>query len=496
MKKKLLLIIIPLIILIGGAAGASYYIYDNTVNIDTFYPGVKIEDFDLEGMTKEEAREHIASQLKAQDEGKAMKLSYGEDEYTVSLEDIDYKYDIDSPIEEAYKLGRNKKPLERYKEVKNLEKEGISFPIESSYKVENINQIAKRISEELYIESKDSTFSFNGGKFAVTEDVVGQEVDEKELAKSIEDNIEDLKDLEIPVKKIEPKYSKEYYSRINGLIGQASTEYSNSIPARKENIRLSTLQFNGRILHPGDSLSYNATVGNVSTATGYKVASVIINGEFVDGVGGGICQTSTTLYNALLQADLSIVQRSPHSIPISYVPKGTDAAVAAGSKDLIFKNDFDFPVYINATSNGSKVYFRIYGDKNVKNYDIKIESKVTDVIKHKVKENLKKDAAPGSRELVQTGRDGYKAVTYKYKIRNGKVFDSKHITSDYYREQTAIYNVGPPKPKAEKPKEEKPKENPKDEEKGEDKDQGEKDDGKRDDGDKKPDKPEPKPETP
>ena len=72
MKKKLLLIIIPLIILIGGAAGASYYIYDNTVNIDTFYPGVKIEDFDLEGMTKEEAREHIASQLNAQDEGKAM----------------------------------------------------------------------------------------------------------------------------------------------------------------------------------------------------------------------------------------------------------------------------------------------------------------------------------------------------------------------------------------------------------------------------------------
>lgn len=461
MRKKLLLIIIPLILLIGGGAAASYYIYDTTVNIDTFYPGVKIEDFDLEGMTKEEAREHISSQLKTQDEGKAMKLSFGEEVYTVSLDDIDYKYDIDSPIEEAYQLGRNKKPLERYKEVKELKKNGANFTIEFSYDSQKIKEIARNISEDLYAESKDASFSFNGGKFDVTEDIVGQEVDEEELAKIMEANVEELKDLEIPVETIEPKYSKEYYSRINGLIGEASTEYASSPAGRKANISLSTKQFNGRILHPGDQLSYNATVGNVSTATGYKVASVIINGEFVDGVGGGICQTSTTLYNALLQADLSIVQRSPHSIPITYVPKGTDAAVAAGSKDLIFKNDFDFPVYISAYTAGDRVFFKVYGDKNVKNYDIKIESKVTDVIKHQVKENLKQNAAPGSRTLVQTGRDGYKTVTYKHKIRNGKVFDSKLITSDYYREQTGIYDVGPPKPKDppkpnEPPKQDKP----------------------------------------
>src|SRR5699024_6884105 len=196
------------------------------------------------------------------------------------------------------------------------------------------------------------------------------------LSKLIEENIFELEDIEIPVDKVEPKYTKKHYERINGIIGEYSTAYANSPAGRKHNIRLSTEQFNGKLLNPGDTLSYNQTVGTISKNTGYQEASVIMDGDFQTGVGGGICQTSTTLYNALLLADLTIVERSPHSIPIGYVNKGMDAAVAEGWKDLKFRNDFDFPVYLSAKTSGDQVYFYVYGDKNAKDYQIKIESKL------------------------------------------------------------------------------------------------------------------------
>jgi len=467
MKKKVLLILIPLIVLLSGVASASYYIYNNTVNVDTIYTGIQIDEKNVGGMTKEEAYEFLSKEKELEDKDKAIQLKYEEISYTIKLQDIGYGYDFDAAIDEAFAMGRDGGPIKRYKEVKNIEKNGIFIPLESHYDKGKIEKISQEIAEEMYVEEIDATFNFNGGKFKVTEDSPGRKVDEKKLSQLIEENIGKWEDIEIPVDIIEPKYTKEYYSRINGVIGEFSTDYSTSIPGRKHNIRLSAGKFNGKLLHPGDSISYNKTLGPITKAAGYKEASVIENGEFVTGVGGGICQTSTTLYNALLQAGLTIVQRSPHSIPIGYVPKGTDAAVAAGWKDLVFKNDYDFPVYLTSKNVGDRVYFQIYGDTKVKDYQVRIESKIVETIKHKVKENYLKNARPGYRKVVQTGRDGYKVKTYKYKIKNGKVIESKQISYDYYRERDAIVEVGPKK-EENKPKEKEKVEANEKEDKGQD----------------------------
>lgn len=443
MRKKIIIILIALIIVLSGVAGGGYYVYSHTVNIDTIYTGIKIDGFDVGGLTQEEAFELISEEKQSQISEKSMELNHNDDKFTIGLEDVGFDYDYDKAVEEAYNLGRAGSVFKRYKKIKSIAENGENISLESDFKSSKIKSISEDIAEDLDIESKDAIFNFNGGNFQVSQEKVGQKVDKEELSKLIEENIYELEDIEIPVDKVEPKYTKKHYESINGIIGEYSTGYASSPSGRKHNIRLSTEQFNGKLLNPGDTLSYNQTVGTISKDTGYQEASVIMDGDFQTGVGGGICQTSTTLYNALLLADLTIVERSPHSIPIGYVNKGMDAAVAEGWKDLKFRNDFDFPVYLRAKTEGDKVYFYVYGDKNAKDYQVKMESKLIQTIPHKVTEKIDKNAKPGSREVAQQGRDGYRTETYKYKIKNGKVIESKKISTDYYPERDSIVNVGP-----------------------------------------------------
>lgn len=132
----------------------------------------------------------------------------------------------------------------------------------------------------------------------------------------------------------------------NKTIGHGRTSYNKGVSGRVENIRLSTESVDYVVLGSGDTFTFNGIVGERTKERGYQVASVIMDGDFTDGLGGGICQTSTTLYNAVLEAGLTVLERHPHSLPVGYVEEGMDAMVSWGSADLRFRNDFDYPVVI------------------------------------------------------------------------------------------------------------------------------------------------------
>src|SRR5699024_8118059 len=270
MKKKVIIILIALVIVLSGVAGGGYYVYSHTVDIDTIYKGIKIEDLDIGGMTKEEAYDFISKGKKSEISEKSMELSYKDDKFTIGLEDLGFDYDYDKAIEKAYSLGRSGGAFSRYKKIKKIKENGENIPLESDFKASKIKSISEDIGEGLNIESKDAKFNFNGGNFQISQEAVGQIVNEEKLSKLIEENIFELEDIEIPVDKVEPKYTKKHYERINGIIGEYSTAYANSPAGRKHNIRLSTEQFNGKLLNPGDTLSYNQTVGTISKNTGYQ----------------------------------------------------------------------------------------------------------------------------------------------------------------------------------------------------------------------------------
>ena len=193
---------------------------------------------------------------------------------------------------------------------------------------------------------------------------------------------------------------------------------------------------------PGEEFSYNKATGPRTAESGYREANVIIGGELTPDIGGGVCQTSTTLYNALLLADLTILERHNHSIPVGYVPIGQDAAVAYGYLDLKFKNPFDFPIFLHTKLTGDRLYVYIYGDKNVKDYTVKITSQIVETIQPKTEIIFDSSMEPGENILIQKGRTGYKVVTYKSIIKDGKVVSKEQITRDHYRKKDYIYKAG------------------------------------------------------
>ncbi|TJX14292.1 hypothetical protein E9840_06445 [Tissierella creatinini] len=451
--KKPLFIILLIVIILGGVLGGAYYIYENTINIDEIYSGVKIDGYDVGGKTLKDALIFISLQKENEDVDKSIRLSYLEKNYNIDIYDLGYTYDFNKAVNEAYNLGREGNPFQRYSTIKELKKGGYNIELKPEYDREMVLKLVDDIEEDLNQEAKDATLEYNGTTFIVTKEKPGLAIKKSELINLLVDSIQDQEDIQIPVDAVEPKVTEKVLSRVNGVIGEFSTSFKGSSSGRIQNIKQASKSVNNLLVLPGEEISFNEKVGPIGPSTGYMEAPVIVNGELTPGVGGGVCQSSTTLYNALLLSDVTIVERHPHSIAASYVPRGTDGAVARGYLDLKFKNDFDFPIYIQSNVAGNRIHFYIFGDKNSKDYTVKIEPELIQTIPYKVKEVFDSSVAPGTRVLQQEGRTGYKVRTFKSIIKDGNVVERKQITYDYYREKDFIYRVGPALPVVPEPTE-------------------------------------------
>lgn len=423
-----------------------FYCLFKVLNSDIIYDGVKIDEFDVSNMTTKEAIK-LLKDKREKIRKRNIKLIYNGKEYSYSLEDLGVEFLYEDAVSRAYGIGRKGSIINRLLEIMEVKLNGKEVDLQLSINKDKILKIVEYISDDIYVEARDAKFHFNNGQIHIEDEVVGKSVDKEELinriAKNIkEDGINNIDTIEIPVKSTIPKLSKDLLSRINGVIGEFSTSFKGSTKNRIENIRLSANAIKGKMLLPGESVSFNETVGPVRREYGYKEANVIIGGKYTSGIGGGVCQTSTTLYNALLLAGVTILERSPHSIPPAYVNLGHDAAVAENLMDLKFRNDFDYPIYINTEIKNNRIYVYIYGDVSERDYTVRIKSEITEVIKAKEEIIVDEKLNPGVKVMVQEGRNGYRVKTYRYIIKNGIIIDKELISNDYYRERNYIYRVG------------------------------------------------------
>lgn len=445
MKKSALILLFTIVMILAIGLGSGTYIYKNILNIDTIYKGVTIDGYDVSNKTMKQALEYIKTKKEAEISKKSMNLIYGEKVYRVGLQQLGFSYKYDEGVNAAFRLGREGNFIRRLRDIAKI-KSGVEVPLESFYKQDKLENIVKSISQEINKSPIDAVLNFNNIKITVTDEVIGKKVLEEQLTTKIEENIYELRDIEIPVEDIQPRVKKSLLSRINGVIGEYSTSFKGSSAGRIENIKLSAKAISNKLILPGEEFSYNNTTGPRSAQSGYKEANVIIGGELTPGLGGGVCQTSTTMYNSLLLADITILERHPHSIPASYVPYGQDAAVSYGYLDLKFRNDFDFPIYTYAKVVGDRVYIYIYGDTKAKSYQIKITPEIVETIKPNTERIVDNKLEPGAKIDIQKGRTGYKVKTYKTIIKNGKVLSKQQITLDHYRKKDHIYKVGPTVP--------------------------------------------------
>lgn len=230
------------------------------------------------------------------------------------------------------------------------------------------------------------------------------------------------------------------------LISSFSTKYDASNRNRSTNLAIAANKINGKVLMPGEVFSYNKVVGKRTVEEGYKDAKIYADGGVVDGLAGGICQISSTLYNAVLLANLEIVERRNHSFATSYVSVGRDATVVWGAIDFQFKNSRSYPIKIEASVKNGVAEFKIHGMQEENEYEIKILPVTTASIPYSTQYVQNPALAPGQQVVVQAGHAGYKVTTYIEKRLNGVVTSKEVLSNDIYSPMKTIINVAPDVP--------------------------------------------------
>lgn len=260
-------------------------------------------------------------------------------------------------------------------------------------------------------------------------------------------NFSDNYSFKIPTENVYPEITDELIKQCSKLRGSFETDFSSSSISRKNNIKLALSKFDGLVLNPGDTFSFNQITGPRSEENGYQKAKIIKNGLFVPEFGGGVCQVSSTIYNACILSDLEVMESHPHSLPVSYIDASFDAMVNIGSSDLVVKNNQNFPVIFAVSSLNNKCKVCVYGKENP--YKIVRKSE-------KINENLHFDTvytddylaygkanAPlrGEKWLVCAGRSGFTAESKLFYYKNGVLSKTKRLRRDIYRPIKEVYVV-------------------------------------------------------
>lgn len=249
----------------------------------------------------------------------------------------------------------------------------------------------------------------------------------------------------IPLQVIPPRVTSAHLQTITTPLAQASTRFSERERNRSHNIRQATERVNGVVLLPGDVFSYNQTVGPRTLREGFRKAPVIVNGELVPGDGGGVCQVSSTLYMAALQAGLQIVQRNKHAFPIGYAPAGLDATVVYGVLDLRFRNNTEYPIAIIAQAKRGRMQVSIWGAEQAKR-QVRIQRIVHSVTGVPVKTVPAPNLPAGVKRVVTKGHAGMRVSVYRIIEEPGKPPRREKISIDTYRPQTRVVMVGQAEP--------------------------------------------------
>lgn len=405
--------------------------------------GVKIEDIDVSNLSKEDALKEVKSVTDEMIKNKVVNFAYEDITVPVPLRDFGYKLNLEDAINKAYSYGRSDNLFYNYLDIIKGYIFKKNFVAKADIDDAKREEVILNIGNKIFKKALDAYPIINeDGSVTIKDSEIGRYMDINEAKDLINLDILHEDKIELPVYKTEPKIYSNYYDGINKKLGDFETDYSSSVKNRKENIRLAASKFNNMKLNPGDEISFNDVVGEISEKTGFKSATVIVGGEYESGIGGGICQVSTTLYNSLILSDLEITERHNHSRPIHYVDLGTDAAVARGYKDLKFKNNTNNPILILSEANGENLNFKVLGNGSDRDYEVKIIPQLLGTVSPGVN-TIYSDALPDGESTVrESGARGYSYKTYKEIIKNGEVVDKKEISKSYYLPKDKVVVVG------------------------------------------------------
>ena len=424
----------------GNARGYSGIVtITATVKDGKIIKGVSCEGISIGGMTRSEAKDAIESHMKEIHQEK-ITLYVDDERSSAKIEDLGAFAEADKTVEEAYALGRSGSIFTKYSDVKEKKHK---LPVYRKYDKAKFEKNVKKATKKIVSEPRNASVKRKAGKFVVIKEKTGYTLNMNETFANFKKAVEAGKhQFELDVVKKKAKYTSKDMAEIKDVLGTYTTEYGGSPYGRKVNVANGASKINGSMVYPGETLSVYKTVSPFTKENGYALAGSYENGQTVQTYGGGICQVSTTLYNAVIRAELKIVERFPHSMTVHYVPRSADAAIAGTHKDMKFKNTFDTPIYIEGKANGSTITFTIYGKKKDSKRTVEFLSETTQVKESSESTVSDNTLAEGQKVVESYGHTGYSARLWKIVKINGKQVSKKVFNTSTYMSTPTVYRVG------------------------------------------------------
>lgn len=455
-KAKLSVAISVLVALIIGC----YFLYMNTgykeanaeelVQNGTFAEGIKVNGIDISGMTYAEAREKLDPVEFQKIENFDLRIHLNDKQYDIDSDDINSDTNMEDTLAQAIVLGQTGNRRERKKELKQIKKEGREFFLRYTYDSDLLNKQLTEIQNETGMAAKDATVKIEGGEIIYIEGQKGIKIDkdklEQDISVAMDQNLEQI-DVYAQTVEVTPTVTVEALKQRLVKKASTTTTFKSSTSSRVNNVVKAAGLLNGEMIPAGATFSINSVLGARTKENGWSVATGISEGKYIDDVGGGVCQVSSTLYNSAVKAGLDIVERRQHTYPVDYLPAGQDAAISTGGPDLKLRNPYDFPIYIVAygSSSSRTLDVMIYGPKNEDggSYVFKSEEIENEQPSEKavIKENS--NLMEGEYVEIKPRKNRVAAKRWVEYVIDGEVVRTENMSTDYYSYSRGEYAVGP-----------------------------------------------------
>jgi len=432
--KKIAAAFLILLLCISSALLIDDYKYKSVIP-----SGVYCGDLHIGGLTREQA------------EAKLIKFTEEILQSTITLEHDDFKWsfnvadhleiDINKTLDHIFAYTQKGNIIERFALRQQLKKSPLQVNPDVKYHEKNLRTSFDEINKAIHIKPVNAYFKIDGDRISIVDDIEGQMLDEDELKARIASNLwAQNKTLKIPVKKYRADITKEDLAalEIREKVAEYSTKFNKAQKGRTKNIQLAAEQINGLILLPGDVFSFNQVVGERTRDKGYQEAPVFINNQTVSDIGGGVCQVSSTLYNLALLMNLEIIERTNHSLPVSYVPLGRDATVNYGTIDLKFKNNTNSNLLLVTEVVDDTITAKFFG-KEKPAFTINLISETVRTIPPPVTIKEDKNLLKGEVK-IQPGSPGYVVKLWKTYISGEKEEKILVSTDTYNPTPTVLYS--------------------------------------------------------
>ena len=423
------------------------------------YPGVYIDDEHVGGLTKEEAIRKISSLHNDAAGAFDITVSVGNESWHVNSERVPVSRNTEEIVEKAWAVGRSNTSglkggavtpfQEHVNQVADLRTHPSTFATKQDYDHEALRNLTDGIVNYVNREPVNSmvySFDFNTKAFTFTDDQPGAKIDPDQLYAQLTEVLDSgttQKELRVVPEKVIADLTKAELMNSFGLISAYTTNTTKD-KNRNTNIELSARAISGITVQPGEIFSFNGATGERTAAKGYKEAPAISGGQSKDEVGGGVCQTSSTLFNAVVRADLEIIERNAHAWPSSYIEKGFDATVNWPGLDFKFRNNTNQPIFIVAGYSNRQVTVNIYGMSLGPGVKIDLESELVRTIPQPEGINyvLNTSLAPGESKKTVTGRKGYEVNTWKVWYQGNREIKREVLFKTTYKayQETVEYN--------------------------------------------------------